>query len=293
MASLTGLRGRLWAAWGRKPAQLYYANGGLGDELMLTAIAAAARAAGRPIHVLAAYPEIWRGNRDAASVEKDLERWLYAERRRWIATQVIHLAYVNGAHRHIAEQMAARARVSLPENWRPTLPSVSAGPRDSRLIVVQNSCRGARYRATTKEWSQERWAELLRRLTGEFHFVQLGTASDPPLDQAEDRRGKTTLREAANLLAQARLFVGLESGLMHVAAAVCTPSVIIYGGRSRPAETGYVFNRNVTRAPACAGCGLNDGCPHQLICLDIPIDEVEANARALLSGSSATSPHGR
>ena len=282
MPTLTGLRCRLWAAWGRKPARLYYANGGIGDELMLTAIAAAARAAGRPIHVLATYPEIWRDNRDAASVEKDLPCWLYAERRRWIATQVVHLAYVNGTQRHIAEQMAAHASVSLPENWRPALPAMVAGPRDPGLIVVQNSCRGARYRATTKEWPQDRWAELLRRLAGEFRFVQLGTASDPPLVPAEDRRGQTTLRAAANLLAQAHLFVGLESGLMHVAAAVRTPSVIIYGGRSRPSETGYPFNRNVTRTPACAGCGLNGGCPHQLMCMEIPVAEVEEQVRSSL-----------
>ena len=31
------------------------------------------------------------------------------------------------------------------------------------------------------------------------------------------------------------------------------------------------------------GCGLNDGCPHQLVCLDIPIAEVEAAVRATLA----------
>jgi hypothetical protein len=282
MPTLLGLRTRLWAAWGSKPEKIYYANGGIGDELMLTAIAAAARAAGRPFHVLAAYPNLWQGNTDPASVQTDLERWLYAERRGWIPTAIVHLAYQTGNARHIAAQMSDHVGVALPVNWRPVLSVNQSAARDPQLVVLQNSCRGARYSAETKEWQQARWEELTRRLAGDFHLVQIGTALDPRLELAEDRRGRTSLHEAAALLGRARLFIGLESGLQHVAAAMHTPSVIIYGGRSRPDQTGYPFNHNITRSPPCAGCGLNTGCPNDLICLDIPVDEVESRVRAAL-----------
>lgn len=284
MPTLAGLKNRLWALRWRvcAPARLVYANGGIGDELMLTAIAATARAAGRPLHVLAAYPALWQHNIDPASLQTGVERWFYAKRRGWIATEIVHLAYHNGMRRHIAEQMAERAGVTLPPDWRPVIAAVRPQPRDPRLIIVQNSCRGARYVSPTKEWAQERWAELVRRLAPEYQLVQLGTELDPPLALAEDRRGHTALLEAAQLLARARLFIGLESGLQHVAAATRTPAVIIYGGRSRPYETGYAFNRNLTRSPACAGCGLNSDCPHGMICMDIAVDEVEAQVRAAL-----------
>ena len=287
MPTLAGLRTRVWSAWGSKPQRLYYTNGGIGDELMLTAIARAARLAGRPLHVLASYPELWRANPDPASIATGLETWLYARRRNWIRTDIVHLAYRTGAPGHIAQQMAAHAEVTLPDGWRPVLAFDRAPARDPRLIVIQNSCLGARYAATTKEWPQPRWQELTGRLARDFRLVQIGTPADPRLELAEDRRGRTTLPAAAALLSGAALFLGLEAGLQHVAAAASTPAVIIYGGRSRPQETGYAFNQNLTRSPACAGCGLNTGCPHAMICMDIPVVEVEARVRQALGGAAA------
>ena len=186
MSTLTGLQCRLWAMCGRKPAKVYYSNGGLGDELMLTAIAAAARAAGTPLDLIAAFPALWRGNADPASLQTGVERWHYASLRGWIATEVVHLRYQTGRPLHIAEQMAQHPGVTLPAGWRPVLHTTLAAARDRRLIVVQNSCSGARYSATTKEWPQDRWQELVRRLAGEFRIVQIGTASDPALASAED-----------------------------------------------------------------------------------------------------------
>jgi hypothetical protein len=277
---------RLWAVTRPRLDTLYYANGGIGDELMLTAIAGAARAAGRPIHVLATYPDLWRGNADPASLQANVDRWFYAQRRGWTFTPIVHLAYQTGHGAHIAAQMAAHAGVMLPPGWRPVLHIDRPAARDPGLVLIQNSCRGARYSADTKEWQQARWQELTRRLVPDFRLVQIGTALDPRLELAEDRRGRTSLREAAALLGRARLFIGLESGLQHVAAGMHTPSVIIYGGRSRPDQTGYLFNHNITRSPPCAGCGLNAGCPHDLICLDIPVDEVESRVRAALENKS-------
>jgi hypothetical protein len=282
MPNLAGLNHRVWAAWGHKPARLYYTNGGIGDELMFTAIAAAARAAGKPIDVLVSHPELWRDNHDPASQQIGLHRWHYTSLRKLIPTEVVHLAYENGNHKHIAVQMAAHVGITLSPDWRPVFSVHPVPVREPRLIVLQNSCRGAHSGCTTKEWPVGRWQELATRLSRDFDLVQVGTPKDPPLSGVRDLRGRTSLHDAARTLARATVFVGLESGLMHLAAATVTPAVIIYGGRTRPHETGYVFNCNLTRNPPCVGCGLNVGCPHGLTCLDIPVDEVESAIRRVI-----------
>jgi hypothetical protein len=281
-SAVSAIRTRLWA-WTRPDiGRLVYANGGLGDELMLTAICRAARQAGTPLDVLTDLPEIWRGNRDAASIQRGVERWFYAVRRGWVRTEIRHLAYRTGEGPHIAEQMAARAGISLAPGWAPVVHVQKAETRDPNLIVVQNACRGARFFAPTKEWPQASWEALCRRLGMRFSLVQLGTALDPGLPGVRDLRGKTTLAEAAAWLSRAAVFVGLESGLMHLAAATATPAVIVYGGRSTPGETGYPSHRTIVRRPPCSPCALNDGCPHGMACMDIPPSEVEERILSVL-----------
>lgn len=273
-----GFKRWLWAKSKFRVSSLAYALGGLGDELMLTAVASEACRSGRPFHVLTHRPEIWSGNRDVLGVETNSDWWFYAIRRKWSRAKHTHVLYENGNHTHIAQQMAAHLGLSLPVGWRPKI-LYSAGERIPKRIVLQNSCRGALYSAATKEWPQERWTILANRLAQDFELIQVGTTSDPLIPCAKDRRGRTTIGEAATLLSSAACFVGLESGLMHLAAATSTPSVIIYGGRSRPHETGYLDNRNLCLDPGCAGCGLNQNCPHGIKCMDIPIKTVEDAVR--------------
>src|SRR6185369_12897672 len=80
------LGARLWTISRPRIARAVYTNGGLGDELMLTAITRAARLAGRPLHILTERPEVWRDNSDPLGVHTDIDRWWYAHRRGWIRT---------------------------------------------------------------------------------------------------------------------------------------------------------------------------------------------------------------
>lgn len=100
----------------------------------------------------------------------------------------------------------------------------------------------ANWRAKT--WRAQRFAELASRLTraGILHdarVVVFGAAGEeaavrPVLDSLpEERRidlvGRIDPLEAAACLARCRLFVGNDSGLMHLAAAVGTPTVGLFG----------------------------------------------------------------
>jgi ADP-heptose:LPS heptosyltransferase len=97
-----------------------------------------------------------------------------------------------------------------------------------------------------KQWRSERFAELARRLTGEggvlpgARVAVLAAAHEraqaAPLlktvPRAIDLIGRTDLLTAAAILRRAALFVGNDTGLMHIAAAVGTPTLGLFGPSS-------------------------------------------------------------
>lgn len=102
-------------------------------------------------------------------------------------------------------------------------------------------CPGAEY-GPSKRWPAEKFAALARLAAAEGYRVRLfGGPKDAaitaeiaqkaaiPLD---DLAGRTSLVEAAILLAAADVVVSNDSGLMHVAGALDRPLVVLYGSSS-------------------------------------------------------------
>ena len=102
-------------------------------------------------------------------------------------------------------------------------------------------CPGAEY-GPAKRWPAEYYAELAQQYgTAEHPVLLLGSPKDAPVcdeivaksnGAARNLAGKTSLFEAIDLLAAARLVVSNDSGLMHVAAALQRPQVALYGSSS-------------------------------------------------------------
>jgi ADP-heptose:LPS heptosyltransferase len=150
-------------------------------------------------------------------------------------------------------------------------------------IAVQSSVRSARMPIANKEWFPDRMQAVVRALAADAEIVQLGAAADPPLDGATDLRGRTTAREAAAVIAGSRVFVGMVGFLMHVAAAVGTPSVVVFGGREHPSQSGYPWNRNLFTELSCSPCWLWNHCPYDRECMRrVEAADVVAHARRLL-----------
>lgn len=82
-----------------------------------------------------------------------------------------------------------------------------------------------------KNWPIERWAEVADWLRNAGWFVLLLGAKEKhcPVYCDLDMRDQKGVQELAALLAQCALFVGLDSFPSHAAAAVRTPSVVLYG----------------------------------------------------------------
>ena len=115
--------------------------------------------------------------------------------------------------------------------------------RDRSWVVLQP---GARY--WFKAWPPERFAELGDRLNDRFGCQILvgGSPDEEPLTQSVVRHaksrpvaiaGRSDVRTLAALLKRSALFVGNDTGAMHIAAAVGTPVVGLFGP-SNPREWG-------------------------------------------------------
>jgi heptosyltransferase-3 len=149
-----------------------------------------------------------------------------------------------------------------------------------------------------KAWPEARNAEMLRRLARDGHRIVVTGAPDPRekaivgriLAEAAvpvtDLSGQLTLREMGALSSRARLFFGVDSAPMHIAAAMGTPVVVLFGP-SGEKEWGpwRVAHRIVTTDHPCRPCG-NDGCGGSKVseCLtELPVDRVHSAVNELLA----------
>ncbi|SLM50334.1 Putative Lipopolysaccharide heptosyltransferase III (fragment) [Nitrospira japonica] len=111
------------------------------------------------------------------------------------------------------------------------------------LVMLQP---GARY--WFKAWPWERFAALADRLAEQYGYQVLIGGNQQEFELAEricgavanrpiNLAGRADMRTYAAILKRASLFVGNDSGAMHVAAAVGTPVVALFGP-SDPKEWG-------------------------------------------------------
>jgi Glycosyltransferase family 9 (heptosyltransferase) len=261
------------------PRKVIFYGSGVGDDLLCTTVAheLQKRDAGR-IWVAAKYVELFDGNPDARAVP--LSDWRFCALGRLLGTDVRPLWYTKyepqndrdpEPPRHIAAMMCEKAGVLGSVTIRPYFflrqSESEQGKIAENQIAIQSTTRAAATPLQNKEWLPERFQEVIDSLSRHFNFVQLGSPSDPKLDNVVDLRGKTSLREAAAILQNSVLFVGLVSGLMHVARAVDCAAVIVYGGREQPEISGYVCNRNIRTRPPCSPCWQRNRCDHNRICM--------------------------
>ena len=118
----------------------------------------------------------------------------------------------------------------------------------------------------SKQWFAAQIAATAAQIRSRYGFdvVFLGAAGDRELgNEAEalapgrviNLTGRTTLRDAIAVITRARFCVGPDTGLMHIAAAVGTPVVSLWGA-TEPIRTGpYGFGDLVIRGIAdCSPC---------------------------------------
>lgn len=103
----------------------------------------------------------------------------------------------------------------------------------ARFVVIHPAAA-----SDTKQWAASNFASVAAALAAQsLHIVAISTASE--IAVLNDLKQHSTaeispltnlsLPEVTALLARARLFVGNDSGIAHMAAAVETPAVVVFG----------------------------------------------------------------
>jgi len=159
----------------------------------------------------------------------------------------------------------------------------------------------------SSRWESKRWfpAQIAAcgRLAWERYgldVVLLGSQEDRNIvdelpawetGRIHDRVGRTSLRAALGIIAKARIAIGPDTGLMHIAAAVGTPVISLWGATS-PQRTGPYGSEDLViqgEAP-CAPC-YRRRCPVERICMrSIRNEDIAAKIDLALCRSSMKDP---
>lgn len=230
-----------WLAWRAKiPERMGYARDGRG--ILLTKAIAAPRAGEIPAHEKFYYLELLR-------------------RAGWIES------LPDDAHIQLCVTDSARqrgARLLAEAGARADVPRIAIGA-------------GASY-GSAKCWPPERFAAALNEFVAhrDVDVVLFGTPGEAQVcgaiarnlrRPAIDLTGKTAIADLPGLLSQCHLFLGNDSGAMHVAAAVGLPVVAVFGPTD-PFGTAPVTPRAtiVQQKPHCSPCFLRR-CPIDHRCM--------------------------
>lgn len=214
----------------------------------------------------------------------------------------------NGRRHQVESNLDALRRIGLQpgldERKVTFVPGAAAQARVARLLAAEGLAEGGfvhlhpASRWSFKCWPAERNAALIDRLAAAGHRMVITAAPDSAelalveriLGGAKARplnlAGKLSIKELGALTARARLFIGVDSMPMHLAAAMGVPSVALFGPSGEEEWRPWgVPHRVVTSGHPCRPCG-NDGCGGGKIseCLTtLPVDAVQAAVQDLLA----------
>ncbi len=170
------------------------------------------------------------------------------------------------------------------------------GIRATDKVIVLNPAASC----PSKRWRPERFAKVAARMAEKYgaKIVVISDTKDIPFGDkvasammtgCVNLSGKTSVGEVASILKRAKLLISNDSGPVHIACAVGTPVVAIFGRRDRglaPARWGPTGKNDIVlhKDVGCEVC-LAHNCEAGFKCLEaITVDEVLNAADKLLAG---------
>jgi N-acetylglucosaminyldiphosphoundecaprenol N-acetyl-beta-D-mannosaminyltransferase len=181
---------------------------------------------------------------------------------------------------------------------REPFPCDGLAASDKPKVVIHASSGGY---SKARRWSPESFAAVAQRLQEQYdaEIVLVGQPEDDGhlVDAVLQQKpvnllGKTSLPQLAEVIARADLFIGADSGVMHIAAATGTPIVSIFGPSNPGAWRPWTLDDRATVLSSgveCSPCsyvghaiGARDGCQART-CMKLvrPSQVLEASRRLL------------
>ena len=196
----------------------------------------------------------------------------------------------------LTRRVASFSQVDLDDDkfWDLRLTGLENREAELHLAKVSNQDRLIAFsigtKVSAKNWGIANWQDLshrlARRLDG-WSALFIGSLEESEESEAclssWDKNGlnfcgKVYPRVNAAILARCKLFIGHDSGPMHLAACVGTPCVAIFSARNLPRQWFPRGNKNVIlyNRTECAGCGLEVCTIEKKKCLlSISVKQVE------------------
>jgi heptosyltransferase-2 len=223
--------------------------------------------------------------------------------RSFLLTAICPEEFRAGVHEHDVKDFCGLARwmggvienenpiLNLPQDVvgrRSSFPTFMTGGQEVRPTVVLHP--GAAY-GNAKRWIAERFVELVNRFPDK-KWIVIGSKDESERNAGivrqlkgdiEDTTGRLSLQELINLLAKASAVVCNDSGPMHLAAALGTPVVAIFGS-TEPVKTGPLGQGHgvIRKLVECSPCFLRE-CPIDLRCMKaVEVGMVEKALRETL-----------
>jgi len=186
----------------------------------------------------------------------------------------------------LARLMRSLGNIDLqdPRNWDLGLTLDEHKRAAEALEPVQGRpllacCVGTKVQA--KDWGADNWHSVLDTLASElpqYGLVMVGAGDERVLSdrvagawagRSVNLCGKLLPRQSAAVLARAKIFVGHDSGPMHLAATVGTPCVAVFAARNKP-RTWFPWGSQhevVYHRTDCWGCDLETCIEQKKKCL--------------------------
>jgi len=208
-----------------------------------------------------------------------------------------HRVALAGANHHISERSLAIARAAFPTGQEHVLagplPVTPAADQRVKALLAEAGLLDRRFAVLhygttwpTKLWAVEQWQALVQHLgaaTGLVPVLTWGSAEEQAVVEriAAVSGGRAvvwprgTLPELAALLAGAAVVVGGDTGPIHIAAAVGTPTVSLYrvtdGERNGPRGEGHIRLQAPLECSPCLRkhCDRDGECSHSITAADV------------------------
>jgi ADP-heptose:LPS heptosyltransferase len=162
---------------------------------------------------------------------------------------------------HLAELYADMANVSVID----LSPVISINGSDFKIVdsFLKKNCKKnkktilihTRAGWDLKNWDPKKFQALADQLSKEYNVIQVGSKNDFLLKNVPKFLGDP-LKPLVAIIKRADLLIGLDSGPMHIASAVDTPMIALFGSTSPP-RSGPLWNSYICiQSDACC----NDPC---------------------------------